>query len=330
MSETHENPGPASAPVALPPLGSDPVEIARALVDARSVSGEETVLADAVEAALRACPHLEVLRHGDTVVARTNLGRPERVIVAGHLDTVPVAVTSEQPDGNVPGRLESRDGEDVLWGRGSVDMKGGDAVILHLAAALTAPRRDVTWVLYDHEEVEASLNGLGRALDAHPDWFDADLAVLGEPTAGNIEGGCNGTLRLILDVPGRAAHSGRAWVGANAIHAAGVLVGRAAAAPVRTVDVEGLAYREGFNVTLIEGGVATNTIPPSCRVTVNYRFAPDLPAQEALARAKRVLAGQPVDADETDPVVDGGTGPVAVTLDDLSPAARPGLDSPLA
>lgn len=334
MSETHENPGPASAPVALPPLGSDPVEIARALVDARSVSGEETALADAVETALRACPHLEVLRHGDTVVARTHLSRPERVIVAGHLDTVPVAVTETEPTGNVPGRLETRDGQEVLWGRGSVDMKGGDAVILHLAAALTAPRRDVTWVLYDHEEVEASLNGLGRALDAHPDWFEADLAVLGEPTAGNIEGGCNGTLRLILDVPGRAAHSGRAWVGANAIHAAGVLIGRAAAAPVRTVDVEGLAYREGFNVTLVEGGVATNTIPPSCRVTVNYRFAPDLSAQEALARAKRVLAGLPVDGaeqgGETDLVVDGGTGPVAVTLDDLSPAARPGLDSPLA
>lgn len=334
MSEQPESPGPASAPVVLPALDGDPVEIARGLVDVRSVSGEETGLADAVELALRTYDHLEVLRHGDTVVARTNLGLAERVIVAGHLDTVPVAVTPDQPEGNVPGRLETRDGAEVLWGRGSVDMKGGDAVILHLAATLTAPRRDVTWVLYDHEEVEASLNGLGRALDAHPDWFTADLAVLGEPTAGDIEGGCNGTLRLILDVPGRAAHSGRAWVGANAVHAAGVLIGRAAAAPVRTVDVEGLAYREGFNVTLIEGGVAANTIPPSCRIAVNYRFAPDLPAEDALARAKRVLAGLPVDGSgddgATDPVIDGGTGPVTVTLDDLSPAARPGLDSPLA
>lgn len=315
--------GPA---VVLPPLDGDIAALALALVDARSVSGEEGPLADAVEAALARCAHLEVLRHGNTVLARTRLGRPERVLVAGHLDTVPVSLAT----GNVPGRLETRDGEQVLWGRGSVDMKGGVAVALHLAATLDAPRRDVTWVLYDNEEVTGDLNGLGRALAAHPDWFAADLAILGEPTNGGIEGGCNGTLRLILDVPGRAAHSGRSWMGANAIHAAGVLIDRVREAPVRTVEVEGLAYREGFNVTLISGGIATNTIPDACRVTVNYRFAPDLSAEEALARAKRVLAGLDPDGTEADPVIDAGTGPVGVTLDDLSPAARPGLDSPLA
>ena len=151
----------------------------------------------------------------------------------------------------------------VVWGRGSVDMKGGVAVGLHLAATLAALRRDVTWVFYDNEEVADELNGLGRALAAHPDWFEADLAVLGEPTGASIEGGCNGTLRLILDVPGLAAHSARAWRGVNAIHAASTLIERVRAAPLRTVDVEGLAYRESFSVVLIEGGVATNTIPDS-------------------------------------------------------------------
>ena len=318
--------GPVPGPVVLPDPAGDPGALALALVDVPSVSGAEAPLADAVQAALAARDHLEVLRHGNTVVARTRLGRAERVVVAGHLDTVPVS----RRTGNVPGRLEERDGQTVVWGRGSVDMKGGVAVGLHLAATLAAPRRDVTWVFYDNEEVADELNGLGRALAAHPDWFEADLAVLGEPTGASIEGGCNGTLRLILDVPGLAAHSGRAWRGVNAIHAASTLIERVRAAPLRTVDVEGLAYRESFSVVRIEGGAAANTIPDRCRVTVNYRFAPDLTAEAALARARRVLAGLGADGDEAEPVIDAGTGPVAVELDDLCPAARPGLDSPMA
>ena len=318
--------GSAVEPVVLPDPAGDLGALALALVRVPSASGAEAPLADAVQAALAAEPHLEVLRHGNTVVARTRLGRSERVVVAGHLDTVPAS----RRTGNVPGRLEERDGRTVVWGRGSVDMKGGVAVGLHLAATLAAPRRDVTWVFYDNEEVVAERNGLGRALAAHPDWFEADLAVLGEPTGAGIEGGCNGTLRLILDVPGLAAHSGRAWRGVNAIHAASTLIERVKAAPLRTVEVEGLAYRESFSVVLIEGGAAANTVPDRCRVTVNYRFAPDLAAEAALVRAKRVLAGLDADGDEPDPVIDAGTGPVAVELDDLSPAARPGLDSPMA
>ena len=321
---------PPGDPVALPDPTGDLGALALALVSAPSVSGAEGPLADAVQAALAARGHLEVLRHGNTVVARTRLGRPERIVVAGHLDTVPVS----RRTGNVPGRMETRDGRPVVWGRGSVDMKGGVAVGLHLAATLTAPRRDVTWVFYDNEEVVDELNGLGLALAAHPDWFEADLAVLGEPTGAGIEGGCNGTLRPILDVPGLAAHSARAWRGVNAIHAASTLIERVRAAPVRTVEVEGLAYRESFSVVLIEGGVAANTIPDRCRLTVNYRFAPDLTAEEALARARRVLAGLAPDRPGVDdgagPVIDAGTGAVAVELDDLSPPARPGLDSPMA
>ena len=321
---------PPGDPVALPDPTGDIGALALALVSAPSVSGAEGPLADAVQAALAARGHLEVLRHGNTVVARTRLGRPERIVVAGHLDTVPVS----RRTGNVPGRMETCDGRPVVWGRGSVDMKGGVAVGLHLAATLTAPRRDVTWVFYDNEEVVDELNGLGLALAAHPDWFEADLAVLGEPTGAGIEGGCNGTLRLILDVPGLAAHSARAWRGVNAIHAASTLIERVRAAPVRTVEVEGLAYRESFSVVLIEGGVAANTIPDRCRLTVNYRFAPDLTAEEALTRARRVLAGLAPDRpgvdDGASPVIDAGTGAVAVELDDLSPPARPGLDSPMA
>jgi len=286
-------------------LQGDLVTLTRAICDVPSVSGQEGALADAVEDALRACAHLEVLRDGDAVVARTRLGRAERVVVAGHLDTVPVA-------GNLPSQL--RDGPDgpELWGRGTVDMKGGVAVQLALAAQLVEPTRDVTWVFYDQEEVASERNGLGRLVARHPEWLRADFAVLGEPTAAGIEGGCNGTLRVEVSVPGTAAHSARSWLGVNAVHGAAPVLATLAAYGARTVEVDGLTYREGLNAVGIRGGIAGNVIPDACIVTVNYRFAPALSEAEALAHVREVFAGY------------------EVTVTDSAPGARPGLHHPAA
>lgn len=282
-------------------LTADLTSLTAAICDIASVSGAEAALADAVEAALRGYPHLEVLRDGDAVVARTHLGRPSRVVVAGHLDTVPVA-------DNLPTRLEGG----VLWGRGTVDMKGGVAVQLALAAALTEPTRDVTWVFYDHEEVDAALNGLGRIARDHPQWLAADFAVLCEPTDAGLEGGCNGTLRAEVRVPGVAAHSARAWTGVNAIHGAAPVLARLAAYEPASVEVDGLVYREGLNAVLISGGIATNVVPDRCVVTVNYRFAPSRSVAEAEAHVRDLLDG------------------FEVVVTDSAAGARPGLDDPAA
>jgi len=287
-------------------LTTDVVTLTQAVCDIESVSGDERALADAVERALRPFEHLEVLRDGDAVIARTHLGRDARVVVAGHLDTVPIR-------DNLPTRRQpGPDGAEELWGRGTVDMKGGVAVALHLAARLRAPSKDVTWVFYDQEEVEGDRNGLGRVARHHPDWLAADFAVLGEPSQGNIEGGCNGTLRVDVRLPGRTAHSARAWMGHNAVHDAGEVLTRLAAYTPAEVEVDGLRYREGLNAVGISGGVAGNMIPPECVVTVNYRFAPDKTPEQALAHVAEVLDGFPLE------------------LTDAAPGARPGLDHPVA
>ena len=282
-------------------LAGDPVGLTAALVDVPSVSGEERRLADLVEQALRALPHLSVHRDGDAVVARTRLGRARRVLLAGHLDTVPVA-------GNLPSRRE--DGR--LFGCGTSDMKAGDAVLLHLAATLVAPAYDVTYVLYDHEEVAADLNGLGRLARSHPEWLEADLAVLLEPTSGQVEAGCQGTLRVEVAVPGRRAHSARSWLGENAVHAVAPLLVQLVRYEPREVTIDGCAYREGLNAVRIEGGVAGNVIPDRCTVAVNYRFAPDRSEQQALDHVREVLA------------------PYECVLVDSSPGALPGLQEPAA
>ncbi|MBE9926829.1 succinyl-diaminopimelate desuccinylase [Cellulosimicrobium cellulans] len=288
-------------------LRGDLVALFRAVCDVPSVSGDERVLADAVEAALRAVGHLEVVRDGDTVVARTTLGRERRVVVAGHLDTVPLTVPP-----NLPTRVVGEGAHAEVWGRGTVDMKGGVAVALALAAELDAPAQDVTWVFYDNEEVAADLNGLGRLARNRPDLLEADFAVLGEPTSAGLEGGCNGTLRAEVRVPGVAAHSARSWTGTNAIHAAHEVLDRLAAYVPQEIEVDGLVYREGMNAVGITGGIAGNVVPDECVVTVNFRFAPSRSVAEAEQHVRDLFSG------------------FAVALTDAAPGARPGLDDPLA
>ena len=286
-------------------LSAGSVALTRSLCDLPSVSGDEAVLADAIETALLRHPHLYVTRDGDAIVARTMLGRAQRVIIAGHIDTVPI-------NDNLPTRVEEVEGDEYLWGRGTVDMKAGVAVALVLAAELDDPPVDVTWIFYDNEEVDAELNGLGRLARNHPDLLVGDFAILGEPSNGGVEGGCNGTMRLELRTSGLRAHSARSWVGDNAIHKLGDALTRLAAYEPRTVEVDGLVYREGLNAVAVSGGVAGNVIPDAATLVLNYRFAPDQSAAEAAERIRTLFS----DYD--------------VVVVDQAEGARPGLDAPLA
>jgi succinyl-diaminopimelate desuccinylase len=282
-------------------LSLDPAALTAALVDVPSVSGDEERLANVIDAALRQIPHLDLYRDGNALVARTTLDRPERVVLAGHIDTVPIA-------DNVPSH---RDGG-LLYGCGSCDMKSGVAVQLRLAASLTDPRRDVTYVFYDGEEVEAERNGLLRLSRNSPDLLDGDLAVLLEPTDGRIEGGCQGTMRAEVMATGKRAHSARSWNGLNAIHQAGAILDVLRAYVPREPEVDGLTYHEGLNAVYISGGVAHNVIPDECVVTVNYRWAPDRTVEEAQQHLREVFADWEVE------------------FSDWAAGARPGLTDPAA
>jgi succinyl-diaminopimelate desuccinylase len=279
---------------------ADPVALTRALCDIESVSGNERQIADAVEAALRGSAHLSVRRFGNTVMARTDLGRPQRVVLAGHLDTVPL-------HDNFPSRTEG----DVMWGCGTSDMKSGTAVALWLAVTLPEPRYDVTYFFYECEEVETERNGLYRIAQAQPEWLAADFAVLLEPTYGAVEAGCQGTIRIEIVVDGVRAHAARAWQGRNAIHAASEVLRRLEAYQPREVQIDGCHYREGLNAVRITAGVASNVLPDRCEIEINFRFPPDWSEADAVAHLERVFSG------------------FAVTVTDSAPGALPGLGTAL-
>lgn len=284
-------------------LEADVAELTRIICDIESVSGNESALADAIESALRTYPHLEVLRDGDAVVARTLQNKGTRVVIAGHIDTVPVA-------NNLPVQMLSMEREQVLYGRGTVDMKAGVAVQLKLAASIAQPNRDVTWIFYDHEEVEASKNGLGRLAKNHPELLEASFAILCEPTSAQVEGGCNGTMRAELHFQGVKAHSARPWMGKNAIHAAAQALNILDNYEPAEVSVDGLIYRESLSAVLMSGGIATNVIPDECTLTINYRFAPSKSAAEAEAHLRELFPSE------------------NLVVVDVAEGARPGLDQP--
>ena len=280
-------------------LSRSAAELTAQIVDIESVSGNEQPLADAIASALGDVAHLRVHRDGNAIVARTEFGQAERVVLAGHIDTVPV-------NGNLP----SRRADGLLFGCGSCDMKSGVAVQLRLAASLAGAARDVTYVFYDCEEVEAERNGLLRLSRNRPDLLAGDFAVLLEPSGAVVEGGCQGTLRADIVAPGERAHSARSWLGSNAIHAAGGILDVLRAYEPRRPDVDGLGYHEGLNAVGIRGGVAGNVIPDECVVSVNFRFAPDLTPDEAAEHVRSVFGG------------------FEVRVTDDARGARPGLGHP--
>jgi succinyl-diaminopimelate desuccinylase len=292
-------------------LRGDPIALTAALVDIPSESRHEQRIADEIEAALRdQTDGFEVARNGNAVLARTRLGRPSRVLLAGHIDTVPAA-------DNLPSCL--LDGE--LHGCGTSDMKSGDAVFLHLAATVTDPVHDITLVFYDGEEIEAAANGLGRIERELPDWLRADVAILGEPTGGYIEAGCQGTLRVLVSASGTRAHSARSWLGDNAIHKLGEVLARLSAYQARNVDIDGCTYREGLSAVRIDGGVAGNVIPDAASVMVNFRFAPDRSVGQALEHVHEVLDGLDVHIEQADAAsgaLPGLTNPAAAALVDAA------------
>jgi succinyl-diaminopimelate desuccinylase len=270
-----------------------------------SLSRDEATITDHLDDLLAAVPGLERTRVGDNLVARTDLGRPLRLVLAGHTDTVPA-------NGNAAPRREGT----TLWGLGTADMKGGLAVMVELALAVPEPAVDVTYVFYAREEIAAKESGLEELFVERPDLLEGDVAILGEPTDGEVEAGCQGTLRLEVTLAGERAHSARPWMGRNAVHRLGPLLSLLDAHEPRQPVIEGLQFREALQAVGVNGGVATNVIPDSAVVGLNHRFAPDRTPEEAEASVRDLLA----------PVLEEGD---TIELVDVAPGAAPSLDHPL-
>lgn len=287
-------------------MTGDTFLLAADLVAVPSVSFNEARITDLIQESLDdSRGHLDVVRIGDNLVARTDLGRQWRLVLAGHTDTVP-------PSDNAEARIEG----DVLWGVGSADMKGGVAVLLELALNATLPIVDVTYIFYAREEVDSVHSGLREVAAARPDLLDADVALLLEPTGGIVEAGCQGTMRIKVTLAGERAHTARGWMGRNAIHRLGALLEVVDGYEPRRPVISGCEFREGLQAVHVTGGVAGNVVPDEAVLTINHRFAPDRTPAEAERHVRALV----------EPVLEPGD---AFEVVDVAPPADPGLEHSL-
>ncbi len=248
------------------------------LVNIASISQDEQAIADSIQAALVEVKHLKVSRISNSIIAQTNFGANQRVVIAGHLDTVPA-------NNNFPGKKTSTE----VIGLGSVDMKSGIAAALKLAAALTNAKYDVTYLFYESEEIETKYNGLELITKQAKDLLNCDFAILMEPTNGIIEVGCQGTLRFQVSARGTRSHSARWWNGENAIHALTPVLEILNSYKSREPIIDGHKFREGLQAVKINGGVAGNVVPDEVTMTINHRFAPDTTPAEAEENMKKLF-----------------------------------------
>jgi succinyl-diaminopimelate desuccinylase len=276
-------------------------------VNVGSVSRHEDEILSTIRSELEGHDALEILDDGDAVVfvgPRVRRVDAQFVVLAGHVDTVPVA------GAEVPGL---REGDEIV-GRGASDMKAGLAVMLQVASELAATREagdlDVGFLFFGREELPIGESALVPLFERCPAASTIGLALVMEPTNNAIEVGCLGNLNAEVTVEGIAAHSARPWLGDNAIHTAIEALVPLADLPVRDVTIDGLTFREVVNITTIEGGIATNVIPDRVRAHVNYRYAPTHTPSEAETRLRELLGHQQV---QVDIVGNAPPGPVNVT-----------------
>lgn len=274
------------------------------LVAIDSISRNEAALATLVFDELRRVEHLVVERVGDNVIARTEGFHAHRILVAGHLDTVPGDPSLAVIEG------------DRLTGLGACDMKGSLAVMLELAKDTAKRTFDITWVLYAREEIARSESGLLEIAQLRPDLLQADAAIVAEPTGGAVEAGCQGTLRLGLTVQGLRAHTARPFTGRNAIHRLGAAINQVAQYEPRVAVVDGIAFTEQLQVVSVGGGIAPNVVPDSATLVLNHRVAPDRSRDQAVSAVREYLGDLLEDED-------------VLEVLDWAPAAPPSLTHPV-
>lgn len=210
------------------------------------------------------------------------------VMLAGHTDCVPVDGQRWASD---PFTVTERDGR--LYGRGTADMKGFDAVaVAALARLVTVDLTEPIHVglTYDEEvgclgaqPFVESLAAVGRT---------PRLALVGEPTSMRMIRGHKSINVVEVAVRGVAAHSSLTDAGVNAIEYAAEVIRswRERSDRWRTEGPFDAAYPIPYttgSVNLVSGGIAVNTVPESCVVTLEFRAigATDDAAEIAALRA---------------------------------------------
>lgn len=247
-------------------------------------TGDEGPIADAVQDRYA---DRDTTRIGHSVIVRGPVSDRPLVLFVGHLDVVPPTEVDRDP------RVEDREGVEVVVGRGTSDMKAGNVVAMRLFeehAAREDRWADLALVLYAGEEGPDEGNELATVLDEAAWLRDAALAIVLEPTDGQVQLGCLGGLHATLTVHGRQAHSARPWHGENALTKAGRFLAAFHDREPELVEVDGIPYRDVWSLTQAHADAGRNVVPGAFTLNLNLRFAPSRSLDQAEDELRRTVA----------------------------------------
>ncbi|MBK5458349.1 M20/M25/M40 family metallo-hydrolase [Peribacillus sp. TH16] len=221
------------------------------------------------------------------------------IILNGHVDVVSAASEDFSP------RIEER----KLFGRGSYDMLGSVAAMMHAMVDLSKMDLLVKIMLcIVPDEERGGFDGTGFLVDQG---YRGEIAICGEPTNYKIAVQAKGVLQLKMEVSGIAAHGSRPWLGENAILKA--MKYCEAIEAIEQIQKTNLFFtRPSFNLSKIEAGKGINQVPDQCTFHLDIRYLPGEEVSEIIEQIQRaapdanleILAqGAPVLTDEGHPYV---------------------------
>ncbi|KAK1146910.1 hypothetical protein N8T08_002236 [Aspergillus melleus] len=211
-------------------------------------------------------------------------GGSRSLMFNGHVDTVSLSTYEKDP---LSGALGERNGQPVVLGRGSLDMKGGLAAAMASVSSIKAsgiiPRGDVIIAAVSDEE-DAS-QGTRDLLAAG---WRADAAVIMEPTMGEIITAHKGFLWVEIDILGVAAHGSDPSSGEDAILSAGWFL-RALEQYQTQLPVDDTLGQASLHCGLIQGGEEPSSYPAKCTITVEFRTVPSQTEETILSDLSTLL-----------------------------------------
>ena len=203
-----------------------------------------------------------------------------RIVFEAHCDTAGIEGMTIEPF--VPHIRAGR-----LHGRGSCDVKGGLAAMLHAFADLAASGRQPASEVWFVSAVDEEHAYRGAAAICKN--LVADAAVIAEPTDLRLIAASKGCVRWRTIVTGRAAHSSRPELGINAIDRAARLI-LEMAAPAQWRDrCHPLVGPATQSVGMIQGGTQVNIVPERCWFDTDRRLVPGEDPATALAEFQALV-----------------------------------------
>lgn len=292
------------------------VALLQKVISFNTVNGNELPLAKYLQGVLKAHQidsHLVDFADNRACLVAEIGDHPGKVLaLAGHMDTVSVGDLKKWRFSPFSGQIAAG----AVWGRGSVDMKGGLTAMIIAAIEMKEaglPKHGKVKLLIS---VDEEVGGQGSMLLTKKGYADdLDAMVMCESSTGELEYAHCGSFDYEIESFGKTAHSSRPDLGVNAV-----------AKLAQFIDGERTAFDDAkqspvlgkviHTVTVFHGGDQLNTIPDYAYLKGNVRTVPECDNTETQVRLQKIIDQINADGGDLRLKIVASFAPVVTSRDD--------------